>query len=207
MKVIDFPQGSHEWLAARSGLVTASRISDVIAKIKTGEAAARRDYRTQLVAEILTGRPQDDGYMSDEMRWGTEQEPFARAAYEVHSSVLVDQVGLVMHPRIDRAAASPDGIAGRGVLEIKCPKTATHLQYLLDRRAPSKYVPQMMWQLACTELDYAHFVSFDPRLPQKMQLLVVRVPRDDSLIASIEAEVQAFLSEVDRMLETIRRFA
>jgi putative phage-type endonuclease len=193
VKIIEWPQGSPEWQRARAGLVTASRMCDVLAKIKTGEAAARRDYRVQLV-----------GFINDEMRWGIEQEPFARAAYEVHAGVLVDKVGLVMHPRIDRAAASPDGIAGRGVVEIKCPKMATHLQYLFDGKAPAKYLPQMMWQLACTELDYADFVSFDPRLPADLQLFVVRVKRDDEAIKAMEAEVVKFLAEVDEMLERLR---
>lgn len=207
MKILDFPQGSDDWLAARAGKVTASRMSDVLAKIKTGEAAVRRDYRAQLVAEILTCRPQEDGYMNEEMRWGLEQESFARAAYEIAAGVLVDQVGLVLHPSIDRAAASPDGIAGEGLIEVKCPKTATHLQYLMDGAVPSKYQPQMLWQMACCERAYCDFVSFDPRLPEKLQLFRARLPRDDKRIKDMESEVINFLREVDAMIETIRRFA
>lgn len=205
--VIDFPQGSSEWLAARAGKVTASRICDVVAKIKSGEAAARRDYRTQLVAEILTGKPQEDGYTNDEMRWGTENEPFARGAYEMLADCLVDTVGLVLHPRIDRAAASPDGLVGAdGLLEIKCPKTATHLQYLMDGVAPAKYLPQMQWQMACTGRAWCDFVSFDPRLPKDMALFRVRLERDDKKIAELEREVETFLADVDKMLATIRMF-
>lgn len=208
MKILDFPQGSEEWKRARCALVTASRMPDVIAKIKTGEAAARRDYRAELVVETLTGIPQDDGYINAEMQWGLDQEPYGRAAYEVVAEVLVDQVGLVVHPTIERAAASPDGLVGAdGVLELKCPKTATHLQYLMDGRLPPKYEPQVMWQLACTERAWAEFVSFDPRLPEKLQLFRVRVSRDDKRIAELEREVLAFLADVDRMLETVRRFA
>ena len=208
MKVLDLPQGSDAWKAARAGLVTASRMCDVLAKIKTGEAAARRDYRSQLVAEILTGVPQDDGYMNAEMQWGVENEPFARAAYEVVTEQLVDQIGLVLHPSIERAAASPDGLVGAdGVLEIKCPKTATHLQYLMDGVMPAKYEPQVMWQLACTGRVWADFVSFDPRLPEKMRLFRVRLERDEKRIAELEREVLSFLGDLDRMLETVRRFA
>lgn len=208
MKIIDVPQGSDEWRAARCGRVTASCMDAVLAKIKTGEAAARRDYRAQIVAEILTGQPQDSTYENEEMRWGKEQEPFARAAYEVAADVLVDQVGLVLHPSIDRAAASPDGIVGPdGVLEIKAPKTATHLQYLLDARVPPKYEPQIMWQLACTGRAWADFVSYDPRLPEKMRLFVARLPRNEERIKELEREVIGFLVDVDRMLETVRRFA
>jgi putative phage-type endonuclease len=204
MKILDFPQGSAEWLASRAGKVTASRISDVLAKIKSGEAAARRDYRAQLIAEILTGKPQEDGFVNDAMKWGTENEPFARAAYEVDRGILVDQVGLVLHPEIDRAAASPDGLADvDGLVEIKCPKTATHLEYLLDGAAPEKYRNQMLWQMACTERKWCDFVSFDPRLPQDLQLFVVRLNRDDDAIKKMEAEVRKFLDEVDDVIEKL----
>lgn len=205
MKIIDFPQGSAEWLASRAGRVTASRISDVTAKIKTGEAAARADYKAQIVAEILTGTPQGSTFTNAEMQWGTEQEPFARAAYEVAKGAMVDQCGLVLHPTIDRAAASPDGLVNDGLLEIKCPKTATHLQYLLDGKAPAKYRNQMLWQMACTERAWCDFVSFDPRLPEDLQLFVVRFERDDEAIKAMEDEVLAFLSEVDDIIKRLRK--
>lgn len=207
MKILDLPQGTEEWLAARAGKVTASRIADVLAKIKSGEAAARRDYKAQLVAEILTGKPQEDGYINAEMQWGLEQEQYARAAYEVATGVLVDQVGLVLHPRLERAAASPDGYAGKVGLEIKCPKTATHLQYLLAGDVPAKYQPQMLWQMACMGTEAVDFVSFDPRLSPELQLFVVRFPRDEKRITEMEAEVEAFLGEVDAMLAKLRKAA
>lgn len=204
MKILDFPQGSEEWLQSRAGRVTASRIADVLAKIKTGEAAARRDYKAQIVAEILTGKPQESGFTNEAMQWGTATEPAARAAYEAISGTLVDTVGLVLHPAIDRAAASPDGLAGDGLLEIKCPKTATHLQYLLAGVAPAQYQLQMLWQMACTERAWCDFVSFDPRLPEDLQLLIVRFERDDKRIAEIETEVKLFLSEVDETIEKLK---
>lgn len=204
MKIIDFPQGTTEWLASRAGKVTASRIADVMAKIKTGEAAARRDYRAQIVAEILTGKPQEDGYINAAMQWGIETEQAARDAYEAAEGVLVDQVGLVLHPVIDRAAASPDGLAGEGLLEIKCPKTATHLQYLIDGVVPKAYQPQMLWQMACTERPWCDFISFDPRLPEELQLFKVRFDRDEKRVKEIETEVLAFLAEVDATLEGLR---
>lgn len=205
MRVIDFPQGSTEWLASRAGKVTASRIADVMAKLKTGEAAARRDYRAQIVAEILTGKPQDDGFTNAAMQWGTDTEPFARAAYEAHNSVMVDQCGLVLHPTIERGAASPDGLVDGGLVEIKCPKTATHLEYLMAGTAPAKYQPQMLWQMACTEREFCDFISFDPRLPQDLQMLVVRFERDDKRIKEIEAEVIKFLAEVDATIEQLHK--
>ena len=201
MITLDLEQGTQEWKLARAGKVTASKIADVMAKIKTGEAAARRDYKAQLVAEILTGMPQGDTYINAEMQYGIEQEPFARAAYEALEGVLVEQVGLVVHPRIDRAAASPDGLVEeKGLVEIKCPKVATHLTYLLDGVVPSKYQPQMLWQMACCEREWCDFASFRPDLPPELQLFKVRFPRDDKRIAEMEAEVVVFLAEVDELL-------
>ena len=205
MNILDCEQGTDSWKAARAGKVTASKISDVMAKIKTGEAAARRDYRAQIVAEILTGTPQDDIFVNDAMRWGTEQEPYARAAYEATRGVLVDQVGLVLHPTIERGAASPDGLVDPdGLVEIKCPKTATHLAYLLAGEVPSQYQPQMLWQMACTGAQWCDFVSFDPRLTEDLQLFVVRFKRDQARIDAMEAEVKAFLEEVDATLASLK---
>jgi putative phage-type endonuclease len=205
MTLVSVPQGSPAWLEARAGKVTASRIADVLARVKTGEAAGRRDYRAQLVAEILTGRPQESGFTNDAMRWGTEQEPYARAAYECHAGVLVDQVGMALHPSIERGAASPDGLVDPdGLVEIKCPNTATHLDYLLDGTVPAKYQPQMLWQMACTGRDWCDFVSFDPRLPEDLQLFVVRFQRDQARIDAMEAEVRAFISEAEETVSRLR---
>jgi len=205
MRIIDFPQGSVEWLASRAGKVTASRVADVLAKIKTGEAAARLDYKAQIVAEILTGRPQEDGYINAEMQFGIEQEPFARAAYEAATGDLVEQVGLVVHPTIDRAAASPDGlVSDSGLVEIKCPKVATHLNYLLDGVVPSKYHTQMLWQMACCERSWCDFVSFRPDLPPALQLFLVRFDRDEARVKEMEAEVVKFLGEVDALLTRLQ---
>lgn len=204
MKIIDFPQGSDEWLASRAGKVTASKIAEVIAKGKSGEAAARANYKAQIVAEILTGKPQGDTFTNAAMEWGTTQEPFARAAYEMARGVMVDQCGLVLHPRIERGAASPDGLANEGLCEIKCPNTATHLQYLLGKEVPSKYVPQMLWQMACTERPWNDFISFDPRLPEDLQLFVVRLERDETRIKELETEVLTFLGEVDALIAKLK---
>ena len=199
MKIIDFPQGTAEWLKARAGLVTASRVADVVAKTKTGESASRANYRAQLVAERLSGSPQES-FTNDAMRWGTETEPLARAAYEVHTGDFVEQVGLVLHPEIEWSGASPDGLAGDGLLEIKCPNTATHIDYLLNKVPPPKYRPQMAWQCACTGREWVDFVSFDPRLPEKHQLMVVRYVPEKEYIQELEEEVKRFLDEVNELL-------
>ena len=194
-------QGSQEWINSRLGKVTASRIRDVVAKIKTGEAAARRDYRIQLVTERLTGQ-KEEGYTSADMQWGTDTEPLARSAYEAETGNLVAEVGMIDHPSIAMTGASPDGLVGaEGMLEIKCPKTATHLQTLMEGKAPTQYIPQMQWQMACTGRQWVDFVSFDPRLPEQYQLFTVRVQRDNELIETLEKEVVAFLQEVDATIE------
>jgi len=203
MKVLSMPQGSPEWLAARAGKVTASRISDVMAAKTT---AAYRDYRAQIVAEILTGQPQESGFTNAAMQWGTEQEKFARAEYELACDWTVDEIGIVLHPTIERGAASPDGLVStNGLVEIKCPKTATHLQTLIDKKQPRQYENQMLWQMACTGREWVDFVSYDPRLPEDLQLFVHRFDRDDKRIEEIEAAVMQFLSEVDEMIDNIRK--
>jgi putative phage-type endonuclease len=205
----DLEQGSPEWLAARVGRVTASRIADVMAKGKGGEAQTRLNYKWQLVAEVMTGQSQEDRFFSQAMAWGVEQEPFARAAYEIHTGVLVENVGLVAHPSIPRCAASPDGLVGLdGLLEIKCPKTPTHLEYMEKGAIPGHYQLQMLWQMACTGRQWVDFATFDPRLPEELQLFqlfVMRFPRDQARIDAIEAEVQKFWNEIDEIIETLRK--
>lgn len=203
MKILSMPQGSSEWLAARAGKVTASRINDVMASKTT---AAYRDYRAQIVAEILTGQPQESGFTNAAMQWGTEQEKFARAEYELACDWTVDEIGIVLHPTIECGAASPDGLVStNGLVEIKCPKTATHLQTLIDKKQPRQYENQMLWQMACTGREWCDFVSYDPRLPEDLQLFVHRFDRDDKRIEEIEAAVTQFLSEVNEMIDNIRK--
>jgi putative phage-type endonuclease len=201
--ILDCEQGTPEWLQARCGKVTASRISDALAEIKKGEAAARRNYRTELVVETLTGIPVDQ-FVSKEMQWGTDTEPFARAAYELQQDVMVSTVGFAQHPMIPRFGASPDGLIGDdGVLEIKCPNTSTHLECLLTGGIPTEHYPQMRAELACTGRSWCDFVSFDPRLPSPLQLFVKRFHRDEPKIAEMEAKVREFLAEVDGVLERL----
>jgi len=193
-------QGTPEWFAARCGKVTASRVADVIAKTKTGYGASRANYRAQLITERLTGMVAES-YQNEAMRWGTETEPQARAAYSFMHDAEVIEVGMVPHPSIEMSGASPDGMVGTdGLVEIKCPNTATHIETLLSRQVPEKYVTQIFWQMACTGRKWCDFVSFDPRLPPHLQMFVKRVPRDDAAIAALEAEVTAFLAEVEDTL-------
>lgn len=201
--IIQCEQRTDEWAALRCGKVTASRVSDVLAEIKKGEAASRRNYRTELVIETLTGSPVEQ-YVSPEMVWGTEQEPFARAAYELRCDVTVDTAGFVIHPEIPRFGASPDGFIGSdGLVEFKCPNTATHIGYLLGQTLPVEYASQMFSQLACTGREWCDFVSYDPRLPEHLQLFIRRLHRDGAIIQQIEAKVGEFLEEVDATVDKL----
>jgi len=191
-------QGSPEWLAERAGKVTASMISNVLMKPET---AGYRDYQAQLVAEILTGKPQGSDYTNANMAFGSEMEPLARSAYEVETGTSVDEVGFCQHPTIERAGASPDGLAGQNALvEIKVPKVATHLGYLIAGVVPAVYRNQMMWQMACTGRDWCDFVSFRPDLPEHLQLFIVSYKRDPARILELETAVIAFLKSVDDMI-------
>lgn len=201
------PQGSSEWIAARAGCLTASAIADMMARTKNGWAASRDNLRAKLIAERMTGIPQDT-FMNDAMRWGVEHETFARAAYEVRHGVMVDQVGLIMHPDIPYSGASPDGlVAHDGLVEFKCPNTATHIEYLLGEQPPKKYQPQMLWQMECTGRQWCDFASFDCRMPEELQLFVVRFHRDEDRIKEIRAEAIRFLAEVEELINQLKKRA
>lgn len=197
-------QRSPEWFAARIGKVTASRIADVCARTKTGWGASRKNYLAELVAERLTGE-KAEGFTNAAMQWGTDMEPRARLAYELYRNATVVETGFVPHPSIADTGASPDGLVERdGLVEIKAPNTATHLETLLGAPLPEKYFLQIQWQLACTGREWCDFVSFDPRMPETMSLFVDRVKRDDVAIASIEKDVFAFLHELRDTVDRLR---
>ena len=198
-------QGSDEWFAIRIGKVTASRVADIIAKTKSGYSTSRDNYMAQLVCERLTNQ-KGESFTNAAMQHGTETEPLARAAYEALKDVLVDEVGFVPHPSIKMAGASPDGLVGDdGLIEIKCPNTATHIDTLLSESVPTKYFTQMQFQMACTGREWCDFVSFDNRLPEELQLFVKRVPRDDVYIRLIEAEIVQFIAELDDKINKLMK--
>lgn len=196
-------QGSAEWHAIRVGKVTASRVADVVAKTKSGWGASRANYMAELIAERLTGGAAER-FTNAAMNWGTEKEPDARAAYEFFRDASVTEIGFVEHPSIGMTGASPDGlVSDDGMVEIKCPNTATHLETLLTQTVPAKYNTQMQWQMACTGRKWCDFASYDPRLSEEMSLFVKRVERDDKTIAELEKDVSAFLAELDEKLSKL----
>lgn len=207
MKVIECEQRSPEWFAARAGRVTASKIADLTARTKSGWGASRGNYLAELVAQRLTGDI-PEGFTNAAMQWGTDMEPEARSAYQFMTDNAVTEVGFVVHPAIDASGCSPDGfVRADGMIEIKCPNTATHIDTLLGAPIADKYVKQMQWQMACCERAWCDFVSYDPRLPAHMALFIQRVPRDDALIVSLEHDVREFLGEVEaRVAALIARY-
>lgn len=189
-------QRTPEWFEMRLGKVTASRVADVVARTKSGYGASRANYMAELICERLTGA-QAERFTNAAMQWGTDVEPAARDAYAFLNGAEVVEMGFAPHPTISDSGASPDGLVGDdGLVEIKCPATATHIDYLLTDAVPGKYVTQMQWQMACTGRAWCDFASFDPRLPARLQLWVKRVPRDSARIDDLEKEVSAFLNEL-----------
>jgi len=195
-------QSSPEWFAQRLGKLTASRMSDASMK---NETAGRRNYLAQLVAERLTGEV-GESFSNSSMQWGTDNEPLARAEYEILRGLDVEQVAFVDHPAIEWCGASPDGLVeDLGLVEIKCPNTATHIDYMLGQKPPAKYIPQMLLQLACTGRQWCDFVSYDPRLPDGYRLFVVRFePTADELKAT-EATAREFLQDVAETIDRLRQ--
>ena len=201
----DIEQGTDEWFAIRCGKVTASRVADVIATTKSGYSASRANYEAQLICEILTGKPAES-FTNAAMQWGTETEPLARAQYELKTGNMVNQIGFVVHPMIEQAGASPDGLIGEdGCIEIKCPNTSTHLDTLLSQKVPSKYITQMTWQMVCTGRKWCDFVSYDPRLPENLQLYIERIELDEDYAKKLQNEVVMFLLEVNEKVEKLRK--
>jgi putative phage-type endonuclease len=200
-------QRTPDWEAARLGKATASRIADIIASTKSGYAASRANYAAQLISERLTG-VKAEAFESAAMRWGVEKEIEALEVYAFEEDADVTQVGFLDHPTVPMAGASPDGlVSDDGLVEIKCPLTATHIETLLGQAPPARYVAQMQWQMAVTGRLWCDFVSYDPRLPLPMRLFVRRIGRDDRMIASLEREVGTFLSEIDAVIGKLQSLA
>ena len=193
-------QRTDEWFAARLGKVTASKVSDVMSK-----GMGRETYMTYLIAEVLTTE-RASSFTNTAMEWGTATEPYARQAYEALNNLWVEEIGFVQHPTIERAGASPDGLVGDdGLIEIKCPNTATHLDTLIDKTVPKKYINQMQFQMACTGRKWCDFVSFDNRLNEDLQIFVKRVDRDDAYILEMESEINKFLAEMQEKIDKLTK--
>lgn len=209
MKVVTAEQGTPEWLAARAGVPSGSRYSDVMAKGRDGRpSATRQSYLTELVLERLTG-VKTEFQATAAMQQGIEREPLARGLYESRTGEIVVETGFCLHDVL-RTGVSPDGLIGNnGLLEIKCPQPKTHLEYmrLPKGTCPSAYKWQIQGQLWITERDWCDFVSFNPDFPEASQLIVRRVHREEDMIAELEHEIVIFLEEMEKELDFIRNYA
>ena len=196
-RIAAIQQGTVEWHQLRLGKVTASRVADILAKTKSGPSASRGNYLIELALQRVT-KTIEESYQNEAMQWGTQTEPQARVAYEVKTGNFVDQIAFINHPHILGFGCSPDGLVGNdGLIEIKCPNSATHWSYIKANKPPEKYIIQMQAQMAVTGAKWCDFVSFDPRMPERSQLLIVHVPRDPEFILFMEAEIKQFLNEVE----------
>ena len=201
---IEVAQRTPEWFAQRVGKATASRIHHIITRTKTGWGAKREDYAADLVIELLTGLPAPS-FKSPEMQWGIDNEAAGRDAYRATVFEEVTEAGFVIHPAISDAGASPDGYVGEnGLVEIKCPKTSTHIEAITKEYIQPQYLTQMQFQMACTGRKWCDFCSYDPRMPEGLQLWVKRIERDDLFIAQTETMVKEFLAEVHATVEQLR---
>ena len=199
------PQTTDEWKVARRGNLGASRVADAIAKTKSGYAASRQNLMAELIVERITGTSQET-FTSAAMQWGLDVEPDARAAYSFRTDNEVTETGFIMHPTIAMTGASPDGlIMDDGLIEIKCPNTATHIDTLLTNTIPGRYVTQMNWQMACTGRKWCDYVSYDPRMPASHSLFIKRVHLVPTVIASLEDDVREFLAELEKKLEALKQ--
>ena len=207
MTIVDVPQRTPEWFAARLGRLCGSRAGDMLATIRSGEAAARRDLRTQLVLERITGRSQENGYQNADMLRGTELEPIALAAYEAQTGRLVEPIGFCQHDAL-LAGCSPDGfVDADGAIEIKVPRSANHLSCLRSGGLPKEHLPQVVHLLWITGRAWVDFISFDPRFPEPLHLYVVRHLRNEVEIKSYELAATLFLREVDEEEAAVRALA
>ncbi len=204
--LVELVQGSEDWKLARVGSLGASRLHEAIATVKSGYASSRANLKAELVLERLTGRPADK-FITQAMQYGMETEPEARAAYVFYTERSVTEVGIVKHPTIENSHASPDGLVERnGLLEIKCPQPAAHLETLMGQTVPAKHLTQMTWQMICTGRAWCDYVSYNSSFPEHMKVWVQRIMRPENMVIDrLEKEVRLFLSEVDATIADLRK--
>jgi putative phage-type endonuclease len=209
MRIIECDQNTAQWLHERVGRITASRVGEALSKYKDAkkagvDTAERYNYKIDLIAERLTGRSTEN-FMSPEMVWGRDHEEEASFAYEEQAKVMAVKVGFILHPRYDWSGASPDSLVGaHGGLEIKCPKTATHLKWMREGIVPEVHQDQVLWNMLCAEREWWDFASFDPRLPKGINLFTVRMHRDEGRLQKMEEDVVRFNEEVESIVAELR---
>ena len=199
-------QGSEDWFKVRMGKITASKLSDLMKKTKYGESTYKTRLRMELAIERITGKSTNT-FMNQAMHDGVEREPDARTLFEAMTGKEVALCGSFDHPEIVNTSASPDGLlrGENATLELKCPTHVTHCRNILSETLDARYQHQVQWQIACTESDYAYFASYHPDFPPELRLKVVKVEKDDKLIAEIEEAVREFDIEVEGLINDIKK--
>ena len=189
-------QGTEAWALERCGRATSSEFASVLAK---GQGKMRAAYLRRVVSERLTGKPSET-YKNGHMDRGTEQEPFARLAYEAATGNLVEKVGFLKHPTLE-AGCSPDGLVDEdGGTELKSVIPTVQLETILAGGYPSEHKPQIQGGLWIAKRQWWDFCSFSPDMPEHLRTYIFRVERDDAYIRTLEAEVTVFLGEVAAMV-------
>jgi putative phage-type endonuclease len=194
----DIEQGTDAWLELRAGKITGSKISHMMAK---GKGLTKDSYRTQLAVERITGKPVPMTFKSKAMIKGSEDEPLAREHYEFVNNVDAKQVAFILHPFLLNAGASPDSLIGDdGLLEIKCPNSETHINYLITKKIPGDYMDQMQWQLACSKRSWVDWMTYDKSMPIHLRSMVIRVYRDEKRIIELEGTAEQFNEEINELV-------
>ncbi|MFU8928327.1 lambda exonuclease family protein [Acinetobacter puyangensis] len=195
-------QRNDGWFASRVGKMTASQIKDIDAKPQKGKAY--NAVTLKILTERLTGVAAETP-TTQQMQWGIDNEVHAIGEYEILTEQFVRGCELIDHHAIAMSGASPDGLVGEdGQIEVKCPNTTTHINTLLTREIPNEYVPQITWQLACTRRKWCDFISYDPRMPIGLQIIVIRVFAKDLDISGYEQKVILFNRQVDQAISDIK---
>lgn len=199
-------QRTEEWHLARAGCITASRLSDVMAKTKSGVSQTREGYKKQVMAERLTGLPNETLFTNAAMEWGIENEVNAKTHYEYLFDADIKEVGFIKHPDVLGFGASPDGLVEDGLIEIKCPTTKTHIDTILNDKIPQKYILQMTGQMLCTNRKWCDYISYDPRLPENMQMYRKKLELDKKLADEIIEEVTKFNTEIGGLINELYKY-
>lgn len=198
MIIHECDQRTEEWHALRLGRITGTGFSKVLAK---GQGKTRKSYMLQLAAERLTGES-EDSYINEDMKRGMELEDEAFEFYEGVNLTPVQKVGFV--ERDEWIGVSPDGLIGDdGLLELKCPRSTTHLTNIMDNRMPPTYKAQVQGQIWVCEKEWCDFTSYDPRVKDK-KMFTFRVFRDDNYLDNLEKECYTFVNELKEMIERIK---
>ena len=200
-------QGSDSWFAARCGMITASRLGDIMRKTRYGESTYKAKVRLELAIERITGKSASSVVMNQAMRDGVEREPDARKLFEAITGKEVKEVGSFNHPTIPNTSASPDGLirGENSCLELKAPTHVTHAKNLMSDSMPKNYIYQVQHQIQCTESDFAYFASYHPDFPKDLRLKIVKVERDDEVINSLNTAIRQFDIEIEDLIIKITK--